>query len=346
MTAVADNNWHTKRERSSPGWIKIVIALYRLFGKRFCELLMYPIAGFFFLFDRNSRSASAQFLKTVRADCQQTPAERLRLYWLSYLHFCEFARSLLDKFAVWQGGVQFESLSFEGKERLRSMAHEKVGAIVLGAHLGNIEVLRSVGQDMKGHKINTLMFTEHNPGFNAVLQAMNPDFGFHIISTESSGPQLLLELQECLERGEMVAMLGDRKMPGSPEKSVPVEFFGREAQLPAGPFVLASLLECPVFLVFCFREGSGYHSYFELFEERVELPRRDRQEALFLIIGESRGCRRRSSGSVYNSSAAQSLPYCQKTLRALLDPDFDQRNNPSSLSSSCTCICTRTYSSS
>ncbi|MBV8653201.1 MAG: glycosyltransferase family 2 protein, partial [Alphaproteobacteria bacterium] len=39
------------------------------------------------------------------------------------------------------------------------------------------------------------------------------------------------------------------------------------------PYILAHLLGCPVYLLFCLREKGGYRLYFERFAERIELPR-------------------------------------------------------------------------
>ncbi len=44
--------------------------------------------------------------------------------------------------------------------------------------------------------------------------------------------------------------------------------------------ILASLLACPVYLFFCLRESDGYRIHFEPFAERIELPRRERQQRL------------------------------------------------------------------
>ena len=40
--------------------------------------------------------------------------------------------------------------------------------------------------------------------------------------------------------------------------------------------ILASLLECPVYLFFCLREGERYRIYCEPFAERIVLPRGER----------------------------------------------------------------------
>jgi predicted LPLAT superfamily acyltransferase len=60
-----------------------------------------------------------------------------------------------------------------------------------------------------------------------------------------------------------------------------VSFLGAPAQLPIGPWVLASTLRVPVFLGFgIYRGGNRYDCHFELFAERIDLPRADRDAAL------------------------------------------------------------------
>ena len=40
------------------------------------------------------------------------------------------------------------------------------------------------------------------------------------------------------------------------------------------------LLRCPVYLMFCLREGRGWRLHFEPFAERIELPAGDKRAAL------------------------------------------------------------------
>jgi predicted LPLAT superfamily acyltransferase len=40
------------------------------------------------------------------------------------------------------------------------------------------------------------------------------------------------------------------------------------------------LLECPVYLMFCLRQGGGYGLYFEMFAQRITLPRHGKQAAI------------------------------------------------------------------
>jgi predicted LPLAT superfamily acyltransferase len=203
-------------------------------------------------------------------------------WWLSFLHHLEFAHALLDKFSVWQGDLTLGSFTWHDKEPLKTLLQSGKGAVVLSAHLGNIETIRAISTELQNITINALMFRAHNPHFNAVLP---PSSQLRIVPTENLGPELLFDLQERVKNGEAVSMLADRLLPGSPEKGVAVQFFGSEAQFPAGPFVVASLLECPVFLVFCVRTGRDrYEVTFERFCNPLTLPRNKRQEALRDVV--------------------------------------------------------------
>ncbi|HRE16014.1 MAG TPA: hypothetical protein PLW86_02970, partial [Rhodocyclaceae bacterium] len=57
-------------------------------------------------------------------------------------------------------------------------------------------------------------------------------------------------------------------------------FLGASACFPQGPYILASLLECPVYLFFCVEEADGYRIVFEPFADQVMLPRGRREAAM------------------------------------------------------------------
>lgn len=63
-------------------------------------------------------------------------------------------------------------------------------------------------------------------------------------------------------------------------RSCTVEFMGRQVRFPEGPMVLASLLGCPVVLMFARRERDGLKIYAEDFADQVVLRRGRRREDL------------------------------------------------------------------
>ncbi|RYZ32845.1 MAG: acyltransferase, partial [Myxococcaceae bacterium] len=76
-----------------------------------------------------------------------------------------------------------------------------------------------------------------------------------------------------------VVIAGDR-IPVNASQTVRVDFLGHPAPFPVGPYVLAALLKCPLYLLGCIHEGDGYTIHFECLSERVVLPRGKREAAL------------------------------------------------------------------
>ena len=84
-----------------------------------------------------------------------------------------------------------------------------------------------------------------------------------------------LMLKSRIDQGEWVVIAGDR-VPVHGGRTVDVQFLGAPAPMPVGPYVLASVLECPVHLLFCLRRPTGYRVYFEPFCTQVRWQRSQR----------------------------------------------------------------------
>ena len=93
----------------------------------------------------------------------------------------------------------------------------------------------------------------------------------------------LRRVHDRIEAGDFVALLGDRT--GLNERTVEATFFGQQARFPAGPFLLASLMKCPVYLTFgLYRRPNRYDLSCEPFADRLHLPRRKREAALQEVV--------------------------------------------------------------
>lgn len=66
---------------------------------------------------------------------------------------------------------------------------------------------------------------------------------------------------------------GDWRVTWSP-------FMGQPAPFPQGPFILASILACPVVLIFALRQHRKLTVHCEPFANPLTLPRGERQQAL------------------------------------------------------------------
>jgi predicted LPLAT superfamily acyltransferase len=88
-------------------------------------------------------------------------------------------------------------------------------------------------------------------------------------------PETLLRVRECLERGEIVGLLGDRALKS--DRTVRCDFLGAPAGFPQGPLLLASILKAPVVLFFgLYLGGRRYALHFEAFADELDIGRRDR----------------------------------------------------------------------
>jgi predicted LPLAT superfamily acyltransferase len=137
-----------------------------------------------------------------------------------------------------------------------------------------------------GLTVNALVFTRNSPKLNRLMSGIGPRALERMIQIDSLGPDSVVKLQDMICAGEHIAIAADRVSVRHRERSIHVPFLGRSAPFPEGPFILASLLACPVYLLFCLRIGKHYKVFIEPFADPVLLPRGQRQAALERLIAQ------------------------------------------------------------
>ena len=273
-------HWSRFAERGSLWGLRTVFACYRLLGRRAANWLLLPIVGYFFLTGRQARTVSRDFLRRVKRARGETVTEPS---WREvFRHLLSFGHSGLDKLAAWMGGVDSSNVVFPNRSEIEALAADKRGAVLIGSHLGNIEMMRALAAQYKLATVNAVLYTKHAQRFNSLLMQANGDFAINFIQISGFGPETAILLKEKIDRGELVVIVGDRTPPSeSRQKRIAlIDFLGEPAPFAQGPFILASLLDCPVYLFFSLREGEGYRIYLEHFAQRIVLPRRAREEHL------------------------------------------------------------------
>lgn len=271
-------HWAELGERGGVVGLHLMFAVYRLFGRAAFTVLLYPVAAYFCVAATNARRASRAYLGAVRArlaELGRPPPERLSVF----RHVLAFGNAVLDKVAMWADAMPNRGITAKDFAMLERFRLESRGALFIGSHLGNLEMLRAVG-DFQKMTVNALVFTRHSPKLNRVLAAVSPKTLERMIQVDSLGPEAVIALREKLAAGEHVAIVADRVSVRHKERSLRAPFLGRPAPFPEGPFVLASLLECPVYLLFCLKVDGRYRVFLESFANPLVLPRVGRQAAL------------------------------------------------------------------
>lgn len=281
----AEGAWLSTVERGSILGMRLTVWFYRLFGRRLSALFILPIVGYFFLTDRKGRRASRRYLERLYA----RPDARLVLgraptLWDCFLHYREFAQSILDRLAFWLGDTRDLEFIFHGEEHFARLLAIKQGAIVLGAHIGSFDALRVLAE--RGRiAVNVLMFTQHAQRINSLFSRLNPDADVRVINLYPPSVRSVLAIRDRVRRGEFVAILGDRVGIGDERRVTRVPFLGKAASFPEGPFLLASALQCPVLLMVGLRRNATtYEVFTESLAERVSLPETSRAERLHELV--------------------------------------------------------------
>ena len=128
-------------------------------------------------------------------------------------------------------GGQFRHFDVDiGDVELMHAQLDRGGVLLFGSHLGSFEVLRVLARRRPQMKVRVLLDKGHNPAMTQLLDALNPEVAATVIDAGQDGPSIVLEIQQALAEGALVALLVDRAHPG--EATLPATFLGEQRALP------------------------------------------------------------------------------------------------------------------
>jgi predicted LPLAT superfamily acyltransferase len=239
-------------------WIMARIA--SSLGRPAARALLYPICAYYLCSSAMARRAIRQFRERVLG---HPPT------WRDFFrHYYSFASTILDRVYFLRGQFDSFDIRVHGLEALDRMLIRQHGCLLLGAHLGSFEVVRAVGLARKEVEIRVLMDEQNAPLIRRLIEELNPAVADNVIQV--GGASTMLQVKECLDRGGIVGIMGDRLMPK--DRAVRCTFFGEEAHFPVGSMRLADAVRVPVVLFFgLYRGGNRYDVYLEPFSEAVQL---------------------------------------------------------------------------
>ncbi|HTC53431.1 MAG TPA: hypothetical protein VK700_15965 [Steroidobacteraceae bacterium] len=264
--------WAASRERGALVMMWLMFHGVKLLSRPLATPFIYLSTAYFFVFGRGARVASKDYLARVAAAAPDSGINARPMN--VYRHFVSFARAIVDKQNAWLGRIDYSQVGIEDHARMRVMAQGTRGVLVIGSHLGNLELCRALATLNRRVRLNVLVHTRHSKSFNHILRLAGATQVELLQVTELSAATALM-LKTRIDQGEWVVIAGDR-VPVHGGRTVDVQLLGAPAAVPVGPYVLASVLECPVHLLFCLRRPAGYRVYFEPFCTQVRWQRAQR----------------------------------------------------------------------
>lgn len=252
-------SWKGQSRGNVLGYRIFVLTLKHL-GLSFAYFILAFVACYYFLFSRKSSVHSFHYFHHI------LKYSWIKSKWSIYKNYFVFGQVLLDKFAILGGLKGKFSYNFDGEHYLRDMATNKTGGIIVNAHIGNFEIAGQLLERLQT-KINVLMLdAEHQKIKNYLSDVMvNKNVGIIPIQEDNSH---IIPISEALINKELIAMAGDRYIEES--KLHTVDFMGKKAKFPTGPFYLAARFGVPITFAFAMKEGKTHYHFFATKPEYVK----------------------------------------------------------------------------
>lgn len=277
------DHWAKIGEAGAVRGMRIMVWIYKHLGRGAFTVALVPLMIFYYLRRGPARRASINYLTRMhRRHPQSLPRGPLRL--VSFRHFLEFGHSIMKKYLAWTAEIPHVTMQEDEQTELFEMVERKTGCLLVGSHFGNIEFSRGISRRHPDLVINVLLHDKHAGKFAELMTGAEPQSRMHLIQVTELDLALTLRLKEKIAAGEWVVIAGDRVPVEEDSQTVKADFIGDLARFPVGPWVLGAVLQCPVYLLHCYRTGSEHFLGFERFSERLELPRARRRAHLQSLV--------------------------------------------------------------
>jgi predicted LPLAT superfamily acyltransferase len=247
------SQWDGKSKGTVLGY-RIFVFLIQKAGVKSAYALLYFVAAYYFLFLKKSNQAIFYYFK-----------ERLNYSWFKskkmvFKSYYTFGQTIIDKVSISAGMRNKFTYEFDGIDILKNLLAEKKGGVLISAHIGNFEIAEHFLGDIDlDFQINLVTTDLEHSAIKNYLESVTqkPTVKFIIIKDDLAH---IFEINAALTNNELVCFTGDRYFEGT--KSLSEEILGKEANFPAGPFLIASRLRVPVVFVYVMKEPNlHYHLY-------------------------------------------------------------------------------------
>lgn len=268
---MSEKQWEGKSYGTPLGY-KIFIFFFKYLGIRFAYLNLTYVVLFFIIKCHKERKSIWYYYRQIHK------YGRLKSIIKLYAHFFRFAQTIVDKVAIRYGFSNKFKYTYENADEAIELMETSQGAIFLGAHIGCWEVGSHIFSKYD-KTMNILMVDAEYQRIKEVLEKTGENSGYEIIPINEDSIEAILQVKKVLSQGEILGIQGDRYI--DEKRKIEVDFLGKKADFPQGPFLMASKLKTPVVIYFAMREKMSYNFIFKYIDNKEGLSAKKYEEKIF-----------------------------------------------------------------
>lgn len=244
------NRWDGKSKGTASGH-KFFLFTINFIGLRITYHILRLVSLYYFLFARkNTLSMIGFYTKAMHFPI----AEAKRM---TRQNFFIFGQTLIDRAAFLLGKGDKFTYSFTNENYLLDLQKGGRGGILLSAHLGNWETAGNLLKRRVSSKINVVMVDEEAEKIKKAMDSGTGGSHFNIIAVKDDLSHVI-KINNALESNELIAMHADRYTGQT--KTINMDFLGKKAKFPYGPFLIASKFNAPVTFVYAVKEKKFHYA--------------------------------------------------------------------------------------
>lgn len=266
------SDWDGKSKGTVFGY-RIFVFLLKNIGINAAYFLLYFVAAYYFIFLKKSNRASYYYFHN------RLGYSYLKAKAMVYRNYYSLGQSIVDKIAISAGLRNRYTYEFDGIENLHELVKEKKGGILISAHMGNFEIAEYFLSDLDYDlKINLIISDLEHRAIKEYLKsiAAKSNVKFIILKDDLTH---IYDINIALANNELICIVGDRYLEGV--KLMRANFLGKDANFPAGPFLIASRLHAPVVFVYVMKEKNRHY---HLYARTAEVKHRDEKGLLMAYL--------------------------------------------------------------
>ncbi len=241
------STWKGKTRGGLTGY-RIFLFLLENFNIKAAYFLLYYVAMYYVLFAGKARKPMFFYFKKIHG------FNTLKSWFYLYRNNITFGKTIIDKVVLMAGFPNRFSFELIGEQYIRQMADAN-GGLIIGAHIGNWEIAGHMLQRID-KTVHIVMIDAEYQKIKKLLDNVMTEKKMNIIHI-SDDMSHLYKIKEALQANEIVAIHGDRFLPGS--KVMRCNFMGKMADFPTGPFYIAMKYNKPVTYVSAIKVDNNHY---------------------------------------------------------------------------------------